>query len=105
MAERTTKGHVEVAFVRAMRAIGGDFNPENVWSYSGDGPKYTPIAGRYALDNAAQYGGVCIVQCSGPQREGDGFGEKHVTRRMKYGEFVDHVRFLTDLKWSQEGNN
>jgi hypothetical protein len=100
MAELTTKGHVEAAFVRTMKAIEGDYNPKDLYSYSGEGPEYRPIPGRYALDNAQTYGGVCIVRCTPPYHGNEGCGETQVTRRMKYGEFVEAVRFMNELLWS-----
>jgi hypothetical protein len=100
VSERTTKGHVEAAFRRVMKAIGGDFNEADPWTYSGPGPKWAPIPGRFALDQPHKNGPVSIVRCTPPYRDGEGCGESHITKRMKYAEFVDAARFMTEMLWS-----
>jgi hypothetical protein len=102
MTERTTRHQMEAAFVRVMKAIGGDYNSENLYSYSdpNSSPAWEPIPGRFALDNAPIYGGVCIVRCTPPYRNGEGCGEKQITKRMKFGEFCEAARFMTEMLWS-----
>lgn len=104
MAERVTRKMAENAFCRAMKAIGADYNPENPYTYSSDGPKWDPIPGRFALDYNSVNGGLCIVKCTPPYREGEGCGETHVTRRMGFRDFCESVRFMTEILWHKDGN-
>lgn len=82
MSERTTKAEVNAVFARFVKAIGGRV-AESYNDIGGYGIDYNPTYGGYhvyRVDNAA--GGQNLP-----------FG----SRRMKPGEFVDCLRFATEV--------